>query len=198
MFSWRRKAKPIAPDEKATPAPLDQEAKTVEYPKLPPRPFASVDSETYISERFNSAISWYDNKAVTCKSRYQWMRAASVVGGVLVPVLVNVSFPGSDTYLKPLTTALSTLVVLLVSLESVFHYREQWVNYRSTEQFLRREYFLFAAKEGVYTNLDADDAFRTFVERVEAKIESENASTLQILTTVTEAPKGTAAEQDTP
>ncbi len=169
----------------------------IKYPKLPPRPFASVDPETYIAERFNGAISWYDNKAVTCKTRYQWMRAVSVIGGVLVPVLVNVGLSSElEGYRKAVTTLMSTLVVLLVSLESVFHYREQWVNYRSTEQFLRREYFLFTAKEGVYTDLNAADAFRVFVERVEAKIESENASTLQILTTVTEAPKGQAAEQD--
>ena len=182
----------------ADPGPSKEESTDISYPKLPPRPFASVDPPTYIAERFNDAISWYDSKAVTSKSRYQWMRAVSVIGGVLVPVLVNVSLPGSEIYLKAVTTVLSTLVVLLVSLESVFHYREQWVNYRSTEQFLRREYFLFTAKEGVYTDLRAHDAFRVFVERVEAKIESENASTLQILTTVTEAPKGQTAEQEGP
>jgi hypothetical protein len=182
----------------ADPGPSKEESTDISYPKLPPRPFASVDPPTYIAERFNDAISWYDKKAVTCKSRHQWMRAVSVIGGVLVPVLVNVSLPGSEIYLKAVTTVLSTLVVLLVSLESVFHYREQWVNYRSTEQFLRREYFLFTAKEGVYTDLRAHDAFRVFVERVEAKIESENASTLQILTTVTEAPKGQTAEQEGP
>ena len=177
--------------------PTAEDPNIIKYPKLPPRKFHSVDAETYIAERFNDAISWYDSKAVTSKSRYQWMRAVSVIGGVLVPVLVNVSLPGLEIYLKAVTTVLSTLVVLLVSLESVFHYREQWVNYRSTEQFLRREYFLFAAKEGVYTDLrSADDAFRVFVERVEAKIESENTSTLQILTTVTEAPKGQTAEQE--
>jgi Protein of unknown function (DUF4231) len=154
----------------AHPTPSTQKSEETKYPKLPPRKFHSVDAETYIAERFNDAISWYDSKAVTSKSRYQWMRAVSVIGGVLVPVLVNVSLPGLEIYLKAVTTVLSTLVVLLVSLESVFHYREQWVNYRSTEQFLRREYFLFAAKEGVYTDLSADDAFRVFVERVEAKM----------------------------
>ena len=79
---------------------------------------------------------------------------------------------------------------MVVSLESVFHYREQWVNYRSTEQYLRKEYFLFTAKEGVYADLDAEvDAFRTFVERVEQAIGVENASTLQVMTATSEAGK---------
>ena len=85
------------------------------------------------------------------------------------------------------------IVVLLVSLERVFHYREQWANYRSTEQFLRKEYFLFTTKKGLYADKKKEDAYRLFVERVEGSIEAENASTLQVLTTVSEAPKGQRA-----
>jgi hypothetical protein len=157
----------------------------VRYPKLPPRAFASLDAATYIAERFNDYISWADGKAVKAKSRYQWMRAITVVGGAVVPVLVNVDLP----YTKLATTLIGIVVVLMVSLESVFHYREQWVNYRATEQFLRKEYFLFTAKEGAYRDKGAPDAFVLFVERVEASIEAENASTLQVLTTVSESPK---------
>jgi Protein of unknown function (DUF4231) len=111
------------------------EATSVHYPKLLPRPLGSVDTKTYIAERFNDAISWYDSKAVVAKRWYQWMRAMTVIGGALVPVFVNVNFP----YVSVVTTVLSVIVVLLVSLESIFHYREQWVNYRSTEQFLRTD-----------------------------------------------------------
>ncbi len=160
----------------------------VSYPKLPPRAFGTVDAQTYIAERFNDAIGWYDTKAVTAKRRYQWMRTVTVIGGVIVPVLVNLDYP----HLSIATTIISILVVLLVSLETVFHYREQWVNYRSTEQFLRREYFLFTSNEGVYANTAEEEAFRLFVERVEAKIEAENASTLQVLITVSETPKSQA------
>jgi len=139
MFAWLR--------DLITP-PQPKDPNKIKYPKLEPRSFASVDAQTYINERFNDAISWYDSKAAIAKSRYQWMRAASVIGGVMVPVLVNIHWPEEEIYLKALTTVVSTVVVLLVSLESVFHYREQWINYRSTEQFLRREYFLFTAREG--------------------------------------------------
>jgi hypothetical protein len=164
----------------------------ISYPKLPPRPFASVEAETYISERFNDAISWYDTKAVMAKKWYQRMKATTVIGGALVPVLINIKI----AYLDVLTTIISIIVVLLVSLISVFHYREQWVNYRSTEQFLRREYFLFTGKEGPYLEMEEADAYHFFVQRVEGKIEAENASTLQVLTTVSEAPKGQVARPD--
>lgn len=89
----------------------------VSYPKLPPRKFGSVDAEAYIHERFNDAMSWYDTKAVRAKNRYQFMKATTVIGGAIVPVLVNIDFP----YVTLVTTMISIAVVLLVSLESVFH-----------------------------------------------------------------------------
>jgi hypothetical protein len=161
----------------------------ISYPKLPPRDFASLDAESYIAERFNDAISWYDTKAVGAKSRYQFMRAATVVGGALVPVLVNLGIGNLEIPVRVITTIISIAVVILVSLEGVFHYREQWVNYRSTEQFMRKEYFLFTAREGSYVDKEAKEAYTLFVERIENAIAGENASTLQIMTRVSDVSK---------
>ena len=139
----------------------------ISYPKLPPRDFDSVDAESYIAERFNDAISWYDTKAVWAKARYQLMRAATVVGSALVPVLVNlISVDKFEIPIRVVTTIISIAVVILVSLEGVFHYREQWVNYRSTEQFMRKEYFLFTTREGPYVDKPAGEAYTLFVERI--------------------------------
>lgn len=140
--------------------------------------------EDYIDERLNQFREWYDKKAVAAKRNYQWMRAITVVGGSIVPVVVNLPLPPEPT--RYLTTAISLIVVVLISLESVFHFREQWKNYRATEQLLEREYFNFVSGEGAYRNIDAREAFVAFVDRVENAIASENASTLNVMTTVTE------------
>jgi len=154
----------------------------VSYPRLPPRPFSSLPPEDYIAERINESIAWYDKQATKHKKGYLRMQAVTVIGGALVPVLVNIDLP----YIKIATTAISLLVVLLVSLESVYHFREQWTNYRSTEQNLRNEYFLFTTRSGSYANLQSDNAFNLLVSRVEEKIGLENASTLKVMTTVSE------------
>jgi hypothetical protein len=165
----------------------DDSAKAVSYPKLPPRAFASMSAEEYIDQRLNQAIEWYDAKSKSYKFWYLFMRAATVIGGAVVPVLVNLDFP----HVKVITTFISLMVVLFVSLESVYHFREQWKNYRSTEQLLRKEYFLFVAKEGSYeSSKNVEEAFRLFVEHVEGAIDTENASTLQVLTTVSEPKRG--------
>jgi hypothetical protein len=48
--------------------------------------------------------------------------------------------------------------VISVSLESVLHYREQWKNYRSTEQFIGHEVMAYRTAVGQYRNLDAERA----------------------------------------
>ena len=147
-----------------------------------PRPYRSMTPEEYIDERLNQFRAWYDKKAVRAKSMYQWMRAVTVVGGALVPVLINIK----ASHMEAMTTTISLIVVVFVSLESVFHFREQWKNYRSTEQLLAKEYFNFVAGEGPYRNQSEKDAFINFVDRVENAIASENASTLNVMTTLSE------------
>ena len=162
---------------------------------MPIRGFDSLKEEEYIEERLNDQLRYYDRTANRAKSRYLQSRFVSVVAAALVPVFVNLEFP----YVDAVTTVLSVLVVLIVSLESVFHFREQWVNSRSTSEALRKEYFEFVSAEGRYADHsnDHERALRLFVERVEAMIEAENLSTLQVMTRETKA-QGSGAVSSSP
>lgn len=153
-----------------------------------------ISPESYIADRVVQYREWYDKKAVRMKSRYLYMRAFSVVGGGIVPVLANVSFSYSVfgiSVIQTLLTVVSLLVVIVVSLESVFHYREQWKNYRSTEQLLGHEEFLYRSRVGRYVGIDDQHAFRLFVERVEEAIAIENSATLNVMTMASETVEAT-------
>jgi hypothetical protein len=145
--------------------------------------------ETFLTERVAQYQGWYDRKSVTAKARYLQMRGFSVVAGGVVPVLINIPsepFVLGIPVIRLVVTIVSLLVVISVSLESVLHYREQWKNYRSTEQFLGHETIAFKAGVGAYRDLSPQDAFRLFVERVEDAIRSENAATLNVMTMANE------------
>jgi len=147
-----------------------------------PREFGALTAQQYIDERLNPIRAWYDKKANDAKRNYLWMRTATVVGGAIVPVLASLDLGGY----RWVTTAISLLVVILLSLESVLHFREQWKNYRSTEQSLEKEYYNFTAADGAYKGMAAAKAFVEFVDRVESTIGSENAATLNVMTTANE------------
>ena len=108
--------------------------------------FKSMGAEDYITKRVDQFQGWYDAKAVTAKSAFLRVRTIAVIGSALVPVVANVTIPPVAGYTLPptaLTTLISLVVVVVVALDSVNHYGDQWRNYRSTEQFLGREKFLF-------------------------------------------------------
>lgn len=132
----------------------------------------------YVETRLAQYQEWYDRKATKMKAMHLRMRTVSVVGGALVPVLVNLDLG----FARITATVLSLVVVASVSLESVYRYREQWKNYRSTEQLLGHERVYFAARVGPYHRLSERDAFTTLVARVEKAIASENSATLNVMT----------------
>lgn len=132
----------------------------------------------YVDERLGQYQEWYDGKAAKMKAMHLRMRTLSVVGGALVPVLVNLDLG----FARVTATVLSLVVVASVSLESVYRYREQWKNYRSTEQLLGHERVYFAARVGPYHGQSERDAFTTLVARVEKAIASENSATLNVMT----------------
>jgi hypothetical protein len=143
--------------------------------------YKSMQAEDYIQARVLQFIGWYDKKAVSAKSAYLKLRTASVVGALIVPIAANLSFTGYDIYKTGVITVLSLLVSISVALDGVYHFGDQWKNYRSTEQFLSREKVLFQTGEGPYRGLAPDDAFLLFVERCEGQIASENSATLNVI-----------------
>ena len=151
---------------------------------------AKLNPDKYIKERLDQYQNWYDNKAVRMKKLYLRGRIASAIGAVLVPIITNIDIPqlalGEFTFDFPkiLATVLSTGVALFIALEGVLHYREQWKNYRTTEQYLTAQKNLFLNKVGDYSNMAPDEAFKLLVNRIETAITEENAITLNVLTKI--------------
>ncbi|MEL6565372.1 MAG: DUF4231 domain-containing protein [Pseudomonadota bacterium] len=139
------------------------------------------NAEEYIEKRVKQYQGWYDAKAVSKKKSFLQFRVVSVLGGALIPVLTNVSaipVPYKDW----IVTFIGLVVVVLVSLDTVFHWGEQWRNYRSTEQVLGRELVFFYAQRGAYADSATDEErFGLLVDRCEEAISTENTATLNVL-----------------
>ncbi|MGW4776000.1 DUF4231 domain-containing protein [Streptomyces filamentosus] len=137
-----------------------------------------MTAQKYVEGRLAQYQEWYDVKATRMKAMHLRMRTVSVVGGALVPVFVNLD----AAFARVAATVLSVVVVAAVSLESVYRYREQWKNYRSTEQLLGHERVYFETRVGPYRELSRREAFTVLVARVEKAIANENAATLNVMT----------------
>ncbi len=134
---------------------------------------ASTSSD-YLRDRVAQYRAWYDGRARRSKAWFLSLRVFTLAAAAAVPV----ALVGTGTPARYVAVVLSLLVVVSVGLEGIIRFREQWENYRYTEQYLDREKFLYLAAAGPYRGLDPDEAFRDFVERVEWAIGAENSTTL--------------------
>jgi hypothetical protein len=139
--------------------------------------------EEYIKDRVQFKINGYAKKASHYKLAYRVTASVAAIGSAVVPVLVNI--PNMDTIYP---TIVSLLVVVVVALEGVFHFREHWRNYDLISSVLREEEMQFSTKAGPYSpqEIKASDheVFRTFVKRVEDAIANERTETIVMRTTV--------------
>jgi Protein of unknown function (DUF4231) len=146
--------------------------------------------DRYIDSRLTGKmgyLGYYDNTARRMKRRHLQNRAAAAIGAVLIPVVSNLPWQiplGSGYTLQVSTVGASLIglaVALILALEGVFHFKEQWQNCRGTEQYLLSQRFRFENRVDEYQTLPDEDAFKLFVSKVEKAIIDENNVTLNIL-----------------
>jgi len=138
--------------------------------------------EEYMQERVQVKINRYGKKASRHKHAHGVTASVAAIGAAVVPVLVNI--PNLN---KIYPTIVSLVVVVVVALESVFHFREHWRNYDLIGSVLREEEMQYSTRAGSYSPKEVgggdDEVFRTFVKRVEDAIANERAETIVMRTT---------------
>ena len=146
-------------------------------------------ADKYLENRLTGErgyLGYYDRTASRMKTRHLQTRSAAAIGAVLIPVVSNLPLVltvGAATVdVARIGTSLIGLgVAVILALEGVLHYKEQWQNYRGTEQYLLSQKFRYENRVEEYNTLNEEDAFKLFVSRVEKAILDENNVTLNAL-----------------
>lgn len=130
-----------------------------------------MDEETYIKERVDDQITWYDKKSISHQRKYKWMKKIQIIFSALIPFTA-----GCVKFFPVLTYVISIFGVIITCIEGIVSlnkYHENWIEYRSICETLQHEKFMYITKSGVYKE---DDLFPFFVERVESIISRENVN----------------------
>lgn len=122
--------------------------------------------EKYLSERWQSQRDYYSRQSAHNKRWYQTLQLFIGLGAVIVPVLLGV-----PEVPKLVPTVVSTLVAGAAVVENVYHFGDNWRNFRVTLESLKRERVWFDTNTGPYQ--DPHTGLSVFVERVEGLIASE-------------------------
>lgn len=131
----------------------------------------TIDQDTYIKERVDDQLSWYESKSSTNKNMYRRLAILEMSIALCIPFLTSYIDDLHPT-LKYAVGILGVSIGLIAGLNTLMKYQENWVEYRTTAENLKQEKYLFMTKTGEYGK---SDAFQRFVLRIEGILSKENS-----------------------
>ena len=122
--------------------------------------------EKYFKERYESEIEYYENKAISSKKWYGSLQLSLIIFSAMTPILIVIDiifqeFPG----LRWIAVAASICIAILATSLKTFKFHENWVNYRTTAELLKKEQYFYKANTSEYAT--TQDKKAIFVKRVE-------------------------------
>jgi len=137
------------------------------------------DFDDYLKNRYWDQIRYYEDKAGQNQRIYRYLQWALIILAALTPALIefNLNELIGDGF-GHLATLTSVIVVILTAALKTFKYQENWINYRTTCEALKKEKFLYDA--GLSDYQQSDDRQAQFVDRVEALLARENTLWLSV------------------
>jgi len=124
--------------------------------------------DNYIKERYTDQMEWYASKARFNKSRYQNMQLLIIISSVITPVLIGFNYE----IFRYISVILTILIAISSGASKLYKYHENWMNYRTTRENLKKEKYYYDFKIDGYSL--ANDPEGLFVKRVEGLISMEN------------------------
>ncbi len=137
-----------------------------------PPPVAPPETKQDIAlRRWQSQKNYYSKRVGHYKSRHLGLELYIGIIAVLVPILLG--FPEVP---RLIPSILSGTIAAAAVIENVNRYGENWRNFRTTVEVLKREKALFDIGADAYNGLDPDDAAILFATRTEDILSAEWAS----------------------
>lgn len=125
--------------------------------------------DKYLKDRYEGQINWYETKSAKNKKYYTFFQWGVIVLSAILPVLVVLL----THELKWVTATIAAILAIGTAGLKTFKFQENWVNYRTIAETLKKERYFYEAELDDYK--DTSDKESLFVERVESLISREHS-----------------------
>jgi hypothetical protein len=134
-----------------------------------------MDVQTYLKERLEDQIAWYDRKSAYNKRWFISLRAVEITAAATVPFLSGFA---SNPWISGAVGVIGIVITVCAGITHLCQFQERWIEYRTTAETLKKEKFLFVTKTDPY---NGDNAFSILVQRIENLVSKEVGSWAQYL-----------------
>ena len=144
--------------------------------------------EEYYKERYEGQLHWYEKKSVSNKKYYRYLQLTLIILSALTPLLIAFDFVFTefDTF-QWISIFTSVTIAVIASSLRIFKFQENWVNYRTTAELLKKEQHFYRANTSGYDK--AQDKQALFVKRVESLISQAHTEWVEKYQNILELPE---------
>ena len=132
-----------------------------------------MNAKEYIKQRLDDQIDWYDKRSTASQRRYKGLRILEIVVAATIPLLAGFSTDAVPA-LKIAAGVAGVIVAVVSGLLALNQYQENWIEYRTTCEFLRHHKYRFLTGAEPYSN--QGHAFGHLVNNIEDLISKENTN----------------------
>ncbi len=138
----------------------------------------------YVKERLQDQQEWYCEKASLNKKRFMRFQTTIIILGALIPLIVVFDNFAEGLFGKLdvldglpglISAIIAATIAILAGIDKLTQPQTNWFNYRSNEEMLKKEEWMYHYLVGPYKGLSKGDAEKQLVERVESVISADIA-----------------------
>jgi hypothetical protein len=120
----------------------------------------------YWKERYEHQINWYEKKSASNKKLYNYLHFFLIALSALTPLLIAIDFVFQETDTFQWVSIFTSVAIAIIATSlRAFKFQDNWVNYRTTAELLKKEQHFYKANTTEYAK--AHDNKALFVKRVE-------------------------------
>jgi len=107
-----------------------------------------------IKQRLDNQIEWYDSKSSGNQRTYRRLRGIEIVSAAAIPLVAAaqsiVQIPTAVAAI--LMALLGSVVTVCTGFLALGNYHENWIEYRTICETLRKEKFMYLTRSDLYSN----------------------------------------------
>ena len=129
-----------------------------------------MNVESYINDRVDDQIKYFDRSAVKNQKIYRFLRIVAISCNVLTALAIALTFAVPAEYKKEVgivALALTMIVLATYQIEEFYNFGAKWQKFRIVGELVKSEKYIFLNGAGVYSSGDIDQRKRLFVKKVE-------------------------------
>lgn len=142
-----------------------------------------MNIETYLTERVDDQIEYFDSNAIRNQKLYKRLKVTAIVCNVLTTLTIALALTFIP-YLKLMGIAalvLSTTVLATYQIEEFYNFGAKWEKFRLVTERIKSEKHLFLNSVGAYSSIDTDEKERVFIETIEGIIQGTDMSYFSLM-----------------